>query len=157
MTVTATAYEVWVDENGLTPNINDGFFDDPDNDGEPNIKEFAMNGNPLEVFSHCPLYPAIVTGLGTQIFTVTFPLRKGTEFSSGPKPEAEIDGIRYVVEGSDGLEDFDLPVEPYSLVIDDGLPPLPDNYEYRTFRTAGFVSENARAFVRVIIQPATLE
>lgn len=158
VTVTATAYEVWVDENGLTENINDGFFDDPDGDGDTNIKEFALNGNPLDAGENCRFYLAVVEALGGQIFTVTFPVRKGAEFSVGPQPEATIDAIRYRVEGSEDLMDFNFPTEPYPTVLDDDLPALPAHYEYLTFRTNGFIADQGKAFLRLVIQPtSTLE
>jgi len=154
VSVTATAYEVWVDENGLTENINDGFFDDPDGDGDPNIKEFALNGNPLNSVGGCHLYPAVTDTLDGQVFTITFPVREGAEFSEGPSPEATFDGIHYRVEATKNLEDFNLAVEPYSTTLDDDLPSLPSHYEYRTFRTEGFVTDPPQAFLRVAIQPA---
>jgi len=152
--VTATAYEVWVDENGLTENINDGFFDDPDNDGDPNIKEFALNGNPLSSVGNCRLYPAITDTPEGRIFTVTFPVREGAEFSEGPIPEATIDAINYRVEGSNDLISTDLSIIPYPTALDEGLPALPSHYEYQTFQTKELVPDQHQAFVTVTVQPA---
>ncbi|MCP3973464.1 MAG: DUF5011 domain-containing protein, partial [bacterium] len=41
------AYESWTIAMGLNSGVNDGFLDDPDNDGCPNGKEFALDGDPL--------------------------------------------------------------------------------------------------------------
>jgi len=154
ITVTASAYEVWAEENGLAENINDGFYDDPDNDGDPNIKEFALNGNPLNSSDPCRLYSKLVDTPEGEIFTVTFSVRSGVEFSPGPAPEGNIDGIQYRIEGSKKLEIFNFPVESHSTVLDDDLPSLPLHYEYRTFRTTEFTNDPQQAFLRVTIQPA---
>jgi hypothetical protein len=42
-----TPYQLWAATRGLTAGVVDGFFDDPNGDGNPNISHFAIDADPL--------------------------------------------------------------------------------------------------------------
>ena len=42
----ATGYELWVENSGLTPGVNDAFTDNPDEDALNNLYEYGLGGDP---------------------------------------------------------------------------------------------------------------
>lgn len=72
---------------------------------------------------------------------LTLPVRGGAVFSGAGPVVATVDGVVYSVSGSSDLTRFDGGVIEVELAADGGLPVLGEGWSYRTFRTAGEVSE----------------
>jgi autotransporter-associated beta strand protein len=129
----ADPYAAWADARGLTPGINDGPGQDPDGDGQVNLAEFAFDGDPLNAIGDGKIVAKIAELGGQPALVLTLPVRAGASFADagGPEQSATIDGVVYVIEGSDSdLVLWELDVTevtgPDALAIQAGLPPLSD-------------------------------
>jgi autotransporter-associated beta strand protein len=155
------AYLGWAAENGLTPGVNDGKLQDPDNDGIANVVEFATDGNPLsgedsgkirsiiaDVDSGAPVDNAL---------TITLPVRAGAVFNGpGDLVSDSVDGIVYKIQSSTNLSDFTTPnvtevTDNAAILTQLSLPALSSPaWTYRTFRAPGTPGTDVREFLRIV-------
>ncbi len=157
------AYLGWAAENGLTPGVNDGKLQDPDNDGLANVVEFATDGDPLsgensgkirsiiaDVDSGAPVVNAL---------TITLPVRAGAVFNGpGDQVSDSVDGIIYKIQASANLSDFTsanvTEVTDNSAILTQlSLPALSGaGWTYRTFRAPGTPGTDTKEFLRVVAE-----
>jgi len=161
--VPLTTYETWADANGLTLGDNDGFNDDPNNDGRLNIEHFAFDTDPLGDGSDEGKTRNSIENITSEDYlTLTLPVRVGAVFSGDPLSSAAVDGITYAILGDDDLQDpWDLTVEEVTPALDAGLPALDDydgvtgaDWEYRSFRLSDPVSTRPHAFLKTEVSEA---
>jgi hypothetical protein len=147
-------YRSWAETRALTPGVNDGFEDDPDGDGCLNIKEFAIDGDPLSAADAAKRRARIESVNGTNYFTYTFPVRDSAVFVQNPELSAAVDGIVYSLVGSSNLITFQEPIaeEPFTSAA--GLPTPNPGWTYRTFRLDRPVSNHASGFIRLLVTEA---
>ncbi|MEM9480270.1 MAG: hypothetical protein AAGA58_11520 [Verrucomicrobiota bacterium] len=142
---TATAYDDWAVESGLTQGLNAGFMDDPNKDGKTNLEHFGDDTNPLGSGGSEGKQKVLVTNIDAGNFlTLTRPIRRGAIFSGFPTLTSTVDGITYRFSGDTDLsKPYDLGVVASNVTLFAGLPPLRDidgdglpDWEYRTLRLA---------------------
>jgi conjugal transfer pilus assembly protein TraD len=130
--------------------------DDPDGDGQGNMLEFALGGNPANAADHAILHTRIADSEDSdsaEELLLTLAVRVGTPaFAGSPAPPATLAGITYTDEGGGSLEDFSAPVLEIAPVISD-LPAPPSGYEYRTFSLDRL--SNPQGFLRVRVSGAS--
>lgn len=129
---------------------------DPDHDGEKNIAEFALNGNPLSGASSGKVVGKIANISGTSALVLTLPVRSGVMFSGATEKISNLtDGVIYTIQGSDQLAIWNLVVSEVlgadKTTIESGMPALDGGWEYRTFRSPGTVAGDAQDFLRAVI------
>ena len=157
------AYDGWTIARGLTPGINAGLFDDPNQDGIPNIRHFAFDTDPLAVTSrNTKRVFGQVEIDGSSYLTLTLPIRSDALFAGNPFLSTNIDGVVYQILGDQDLD------EPWTIAItevipahDAGLPSLGDydgtpgnDWQYRTFRLTEPVSSSPHQFIRAGVEAA---
>ena len=159
------AYDAWAAAAGLTGyrGYESSPDADPDHDGRSNMIEFAFAGNPLNGRADGNVLATVVTlGDSSNVFTLTLPLRNGTVLSGPGDLEADpIDGIIYHIQGSTDLVEYsNMDVAEITgdaaAAIQAGLPELPADWTYRTFRAPGAIDspEAPRVFLRAsVTQP----
>ncbi|MCX6880351.1 MAG: hypothetical protein NTW21_42070 [Verrucomicrobia bacterium] len=84
---------------------------DADGDGQNNLMEFALNGNPSNGADKGKVYSLISTSdydTVNKAMMLIIPVRAGTEFPVGVHVQttATKDGVKYTIDGSTTLEDF---------------------------------------------------
>jgi len=150
-----TTYEAWAQTSGLQFGVNDGFSNDPNGDGVPNIQHFGLDSDPLGSGGTKGKQRAALhdPGTGVDVFTLTVPLRSGMIFSGpGVSPTLNGDGIVYTIHGDTDLAaPHDLAVEEVTPALGVSLPALNAGYEYRTFRLTDTTSDQARGFLSIEI------
>ncbi len=155
----STPFEQWITTNHPEiPAELRGPGDDPDNDGTPNLLEFALNGNPSDPSDNGAIASLIQDSsapAGNEL-TLVIAVRDGASFTGGT---ATVDGITYTVEGS-----LDL-VFPGASVSGTGpsdtapaatgLPDLTGTpWEYHTFKLDASEGLGGRGFLRLkVTQP----
>ncbi|RYD65396.1 MAG: hypothetical protein EOP83_07470, partial [Verrucomicrobiaceae bacterium] len=154
---TASAYSSWATTEGLDGTNNDPDAD-PDNDGQSNLMEFALNGTALSGTSSGKVASKIGTVGGQQALTITLPVRTTVSFTGTTELTGAADGVRYRIQASDALNTWDLQVTEVTgadaTAIQSGLPtPLPVGWTYRTFRSPGAISGDPTDFLRVVVEP----
>jgi autotransporter-associated beta strand protein len=152
-----TPYSLWATAKGLTAGVNDGKTQDPDNDGRTNFQEYAFDGDPLSGANDGKIVGKIATVAGSNVLTLTLPVRAGAVFSDDPTTHEEvsapIDGVIYHIQGGSDLAAWTDNVTEVTgadaTAIQSGLPtPLSGGWTYRTFRVAGTVSGTPADFIR---------
>lgn len=138
---TGTSYHTWASDKGLAA-ANNASGDDPDDDGETNLYEFAFDGDPLSASDHGKVYglteDSDFDGDADPELLLTVAVRAGTPvFSGSPSPTATHDGVTYAIEGSTVLSSFLIPVKVVPTPVTIGLPPVRAGYEYRSFSLDG--------------------
>ena len=137
-------FESWI-LAGDMPAALTGAEVDGDSDGVANLIEFATGGNPAEISS--PGVHTIVPQAQGGVLTIA--ARNGTTFTSdGGRRVAEIDGIRYEVEGSTDLSNWDASVEEIPAVTS-GVPAAAAGWTLRSFRVTG--TSEGKTFLRLMI------
>lgn len=156
------AYLGWAAENGLTPGVNDGKLQDADNDGVPNVVEFATDGDPLSGEGNAKIR-SIITDVDSgapvvNALTITLPVRTGAVFSGpGDLVSDSVDGIVYSIQASTGLGDFTTldvteVVDNSAILTELALPALSGpGWTYRTFRAPGTPGTEVREFLRIAV------
>ncbi len=132
---------------------------DPDFDGVPNIVEFALNGSPVSGASSGLVFNRLATiGPDAGVLTYTIAVRNGAGFhvDGNRMRSTMVDGITYVVEASNDLVNWGVPVVREVTGADaEALQqefPIPDaGWSYKTFRTTGGAPGSAE-FIRVGVQ-----
>jgi hypothetical protein len=150
------AYAKWSADRGLQPGINDGFADDPDGDGRPNLFEFALDGQPLHGGNEGNRRVQIEPVNGTNYLTYTFPVRQAAVFSADTTLSAAADGIAYSLAGSVDWLHFDQPIVEQRPPSQSALPTPSPGWDYRTFRLNRVVSDHSPGFIRLEVKPASL-
>jgi hypothetical protein len=143
----------WLTDLGLGSADAD---DDPDGDGQSNLLEFALAGNAADAGSQ-PVSQAIAASAAPADFQYLTAVRRGATFGAVGSGAlgADIDGVRYRIEGTGNLADF---TEDITLLGRSDTPPagssLADltgtDWEYVRF---GFSTPPASGsgFVRVVV------
>ena len=154
---TASAYSAWATAEGLTPANNDPSAD-PDQDGQSNLVEFALNSTALSGASSGKMAGKIGSVGGQQALTITLPVRSTVSFTGTTELTGAADGVLYRIQASDGLNLWNLAVTEVTgadaTAIQSGLPtPLPAGWAYRTFRSPGTISGDPTDFLRVVVEP----
>ncbi len=97
--VIASAYDNWALAKGLTPGVNDGPNQDPNNNGIPNALEFLLGGNPLvSDFSILPRESLTPTGF---IFTFNRAVASEAEITATFQYGSDVVGWTNVAIGAD--------------------------------------------------------
>ena len=150
--VTSTPFQSWMSTNfpSVTPNTPEA---DPDNDGVSNLAEFALAGNPGNGTNTGLKRSAIDNISGTDYLTYTFACRTGASFSLTSPALASKDGVDYAVRASTDLSTFTFGVDEVSPAITTGLPAVPADYTYRTFRVTSPKNSQPKAFIQVKTSP----
>lgn len=125
---------------------------DPDDDGEDNLTEFALDGDPTSGTASGKVKSAIEQVGGNPALVITLPVRDGAAFGGFPALEATIGDVIYTIEGSNNLSAFDQSILEVTPAFDAGLPFLSSGWTYRSFRLAGAVPvRGATGFLRCTI------
>jgi autotransporter-associated beta strand protein len=150
-----TPFSTWADDQGLTAG-NNGEDDDPDEDGDSNRVEFAVDGNATSGKASGKVVHKIATANGEPALTLTLPVRNGAVFSGATEQSAIVDGVVYRIQAGNSLAAWGLAVSEVTgadaTTIQAGLPPLSTGWTYRTFRSPGPVSGDPKEFIRVLIE-----
>jgi len=153
----------WIDNFGLTSGQK-GKTADPDNDGQNNITEFALDGNPNSGATNNKILSqsAVVTAGGTDKYLVlTLPVRNGvTGFtvSGGELVSNTVDGVTYHIQGSIDLSTWTQSVSEVTdptakSAIESHLPTTTDaGWTYRTFRSPSPIATDPKQFLRAVIE-----
>ncbi len=148
-------YEDWAQSEGLDGS-NNGPTMDPDNDGQPNFAEFALNSAPLSGAASGKKVSRIVDVDGSPTLTLTFPVRTGAVFAGATEKSATRDGVTYRVQAGGDLAAWGLVVTEVTGAAATGihatLPALPSGWAYRTFRSPADVDVEDREFLRLLIE-----
>lgn len=158
-----SGYDTWAEARGLTPGVNAGYLDDPNQDGRPNIQHFAFGSDPIGSGSVDDKRQITVTDVGGENYlTLTLPVRSGAVFSGNPLTSNLVDGVSYVILGDGDLVDpWELTVVELVPALADGFPSLGDDdaisgpdWQYRSFRLTDSVSTSPHAFIKAGVTPA---
>lgn len=147
-------YTLWIASSGLAqaPSTAQAADADPDGDGKNNLEEFALSDNPASGTPSGKVRGRVTTVDGNQAFVLTLPVRGTPAFGGQSAKSASVDGVRYTVEGSNGLSVFNASVTEVSPADTAGLPPAGVGANYRSFRLTD--GAQARGFLRVRIEQA---
>jgi len=126
---------------------------DPDGDGENNLMEFALNGNPASPAVSGKLRSRIEEITGSQVLVLTLPVREAAIFGGSPAKSADVDGLSYVIEGTVDLNGFDQEVIEIPASAE-GMPELDDGWTYRSFRLDGTLASHSKGFLRARLMAA---
>ena len=157
-----SAYDGWALAHGLTIGVDAGFFDDPNQDGVPNIRHFAFDSHPLAAKAgEEKRFLGLLEIGGSDYLTLTVPVRNGALFSGDPLA-SEVDGIVYEILGDTDLNDpWSLSVVEVVPAFHTGLPTLGDfdgvqgaDWQYRTFRLTDPVGTTSRQFMKAGVSPS---
>lgn len=136
---------------GVTDPLVIGAAADPDRDGEPNILEFALGGDPNGP-DKAVIKPRTNDGTPTSKLLVTIAVRAGTPaFTGSPCPSATHDGVTYTLLGGFTPSQTDAPISVVAPQAGD-LPAAPTGYEYRTFKLNCSEGLPSKGFMRVKIE-----
>ncbi|MES2440566.1 MAG: autotransporter-associated beta strand repeat-containing protein [Verrucomicrobiota bacterium] len=113
---------------------------DPDFDGQSNVMEFALNGNPADGAPSGKVRSGVETVSGGQALVITLPVRGGATFTGSAPAVATIlaERLTYSIAGSNDLTLMDQNVTEIS-ASDSGLPLLDEGWTYHTFRLNGTI------------------
>ena len=150
----ADPFATWINGRNFTAFANPDLTPsgDPDADGQNNLIEFALDGNPASATDTGKKRARIEDVTGIPALVLTLPVREGAIFDGYPAKTAVIDTVVYRIEGSADLNLFDrevieVPVNPA------GMPDLNDGWTYRSFRLAQVIGSGETAqtsgFLRV--------
>lgn len=121
---------------------------DPDLDGQTNLIEFALGGDPETSGSGAIIQPSTDNSTATPQFLLTIAVRAGApEFTGLPSPSTTADGVTYTILGGLTPAQTDAAVAVVPPATAD-LPASPQGYEYRTFKLTAPGSA-AKGFMRV--------
>jgi beta-glucanase (GH16 family) len=109
---------------------------DPDKDGQNNLIEFALDGNPANAAASGKRRTRIEQIGGNPALVLTLPVRDGALFNGLPAKTAVIDSVSYRIEGSTDLGVFDREVVEIPASVA-GMPTLNAGWTYHSFRLAG--------------------
>ncbi len=150
-------YDDWITLFYPTPGDPDAAkTQDPDKDGQDNLTEFALDGNPASGTVSGKVVTSVADVGGDDALVMTLPVRDGAFFGGFPAQSATISGVIYTIEGSDSLALFDEIVSEVTPAITVDMPDLSENWSYRSFRLSGAVpARGATGFLRARIEEDT--
>ena len=129
---------------------------DPDGDGQTNLVEFALDGNPESGANSGKFQSSIATVGATRHLTLTLPVRDGAIFSGSPSlSSTEVDGVSYTIQGSFDLSAFDASVVEVTPTITT-TPTLSTGWSYKTFRLNADTGSQPRGFLRAEVSETTV-
>ena len=142
-------FSEWAAASGI-PEGERGADHDPDRDGVVNLLEFALAGEPASPGSRGIHVPVPTPGGAV----ITVAVRQGASFGpEGGRLVAVVDGIRYELQGSTELGNWDAQVEEVVPALTQTVTPAPSaDWELRSFRLAGAADETG--FLRVVVAEA---
>ena len=152
------AYGIWATtDHGLSGPDAD-LAADPDHDGQSNLAEFALAGDPTSGTVSGKVRTRVTIVGGDPALVITLPIR-GTPtnpaFTGSAGKSATVDGVVYIIEGTDDLTHFDKVVTEITAETDMPVP-VGSGWTYRTFRLEGAVgTTNPMGFLRVRLADAT--
>jgi hypothetical protein len=162
--IVTTPYEAWINSfPSLTVPADKLKTADPDNDGETNLVEFALDGNPTDALAAGKVVVKVAPVRGVDALTLTFPVRAGatldpTDPAGGPLVLEHIgDAVSYRIEASEDLTNLSWTLGVTEVVgadatsIQAGLPALNTGWVYRTFRSPGPVPGDPEEFMHLVI------
>ena len=157
LTYTGTAgtpYDAWTASFSL--GAQSGINDDPDMDGKTNLLEFGLNSNPTtgKGSGEDKTVGSVAVISGQPAATYTLPIRIGTTFTGATELTGDRDGVRYRIQASTNLTNWNLNVDAVTPALTAGLPAVDVGWEYRTFRIPGAVNSEAKVFFRTVIESA---
>lgn len=126
---------------------------DPDGDGQNNLMEFALNGNPASPVVSGKLRSRIEIIAGSQALVLTLPVREAAIFGGSPAKSAIIDGLSYMIEGTTDLNAFDREVTEIAASAE-GMPELDEGWTYRSFRLDAAPTSESKGFIRARLMAA---
>jgi len=149
----SSPFMTWM--NTYFPGVTDpntvGPAADPDHDGQANLIEFALGGDPAAAGGRARLSVLSSDGISQKLL-LTIAVRAGTPaFSGTPSPSATQDGVTYTVQGGLDMASFTSPVSAVAPAVTTGLPAAPSGYEYRTFKLDASDGLPGTGFLRVRI------
>lgn len=122
---------------------------DPDQDGQINLLEFALNGSPVDSAASRKTRSAVAVVGGENALTYTLPVRAGAAFSGDTSKSATVSGLTYSIQGSDELSEWEtMVITEVVPALSADLPDLDVDWTYRTFRTPGTVTADPKDFIR---------
>ena len=135
---------------------------DPDGDGQTNITEFALDGNPASGAADHKVVGKIASVGGTPALVLTLPVRTGATFSAPGYPtngelvSATVDHLVYEIQGGTDIASWTEAVTEVlgvdKTAIELGLPALSaSGWTYRTFSSPLPVSGTPKDFLRAVI------
>lgn len=147
---TTGGFAAWAAAAGI-PADQQGAAQDPDGDGVPNLLEFALAGLPGNPGSQGIQAPVATSGSAV----ITLAVRAGANFSlQDGRLTAVVDGIRYQIQGSIALGDWDAAVEEVSPALTQGVSnPASAEWQLRSFRLTD--APASKGFLRVDVVEAT--
>jgi autotransporter-associated beta strand protein len=142
-------FPAWIATFSFEPGADLSKSGDPDGDGQNNLLEFALDGDPSVGAASGKVHQQI----DGSHFILTLPVRLGATFSgAGPLSATVIaDGISYDIEGSTDLVTFSAGVVELGTPITAGLPALNTGWEYRSFRISEPITSQPKSFLRAKI------
>ncbi|MCW1883892.1 hypothetical protein OKA04_04080 [Luteolibacter flavescens] len=153
-------FQTWAAAKGLdgTPGKESGLNDDPDGDGQANVIEFALNGDPLDPSDNGRIHvmtadsdaPGDPSAASELILTIAV-LADTPAFTGTTSVSATIDGTTYTIQGSQDLTGFLTSVHPVT-PITGTLPGAGTGYEYRSFSLGGSDGLTGKGFLRVVVE-----
>ncbi len=159
--ISGREFETWIN---LFPSITDPAdrlrTADPDHDGQNNLVEFALDGDPTSGKPNGKVVTRIATVGGVKTLTMTFPARYGNTFYDPPGGEFHTVGLttpylHYKTQASSNLSSFGLTVDQVTgadeTALKAGMPTLSQGWLYVTCRSAGSVAADPRTFMRLDI------
>lgn len=155
----ASGFDSWAAEQitNISPSADSTPGGDPDSDGMSNLAEFAFGGDPLSSASLGirNVFTADTTADADtdKELILTLAVRAGEtlEAFAGSPLQLAVAGVTYTIEGSLDLASFTAPVTEVAPVIE-GLPSLPDGYEYRSFSLDGSNGLSGKGFLRAKVE-----
>jgi autotransporter-associated beta strand protein len=152
-----TAYQTWTSDKGLTP-LNRDPAADADGDGQNNRVEFALNGDPHSGTNSAQIFGKVASVGGSQVLTITLPVRSTALFSGSTEKTLTADGLTYRVQATDDLNSWNLLIvsevtgsDATAIRNSLGLSLTSGAWTYRVFRSPGPVSGDPREFLRVLV------
>ena len=153
MTLTAvnSPFQNWID--GFSAQLPDSADRQPaadrDGDGLSNLLEFALDGNPADVSNKGRMIFS-TTDTNAPGLSVTLAVRKDAVLGAGPNNSVTltVDGIVYLIQGSETLTLFDKAIEEIS-PASPMVPPPDAAWTARTFHITDSVGLPDKRFLRV--------
>jgi len=115
---------------------------DPDGDGQNNLVEYALDGDPSSPAASGKTRSSITGNGGDRVLLLTLPVLGNPVFTGSPGKGAVSGSLIYSIEGSNDLVLFDQEVTEVATFAED-MPTLTPGWTYRTFRLAGTVDGEA--------------
>lgn len=146
-------YESWLQAAGIDPEMPEAAPGaSADGSGVPNLIQFALGGDPMDPASNGLHRVFTRDDSGNNSLVLTIAVRTGATFDTAFQPRASRDGIRYTIEGSEGLPLWSAGVVEIPVQNGGGSITAPPGYELRSFRLAQSPGLSSRGFLRVKVE-----